>query len=110
MHTTRAFIVVAALAVFGCDKPSPKTIPPGVEHIEMRSGNPIYDYCDVFTCEPCPTGGPCPPPGAESVIHCCNEVGTCVVVELMSSCGPDDYVVICRWGQTNLDGSITCYE
>lgn len=73
-------------------------------------GGEPYDYCDVFGCKPCPTGGPCPPPQTASIIHCCNSDGICVHVQLMGDCDPDDYLVICDWGQSNADGSITCYE
>lgn len=77
---------------------------------QFRSSGPL-NYCDVFECKPCdPAVGPCPPAGSASVIFCCNSDGICVNVDLMSACGPYDYVVVCRWGQSNADGTITCYE
>jgi hypothetical protein len=57
----------------------------------------------------CPTAV-CPPPQSASIIHCCNADGICVHTMLMGNCDPDDYVVICNWGTSNEDGSITCYE
>lgn len=73
-------------------------------------GRTVYNYCDVFGCIACPPGSLCPPVQTGSIIHCCNHDGICVHVQLMGSCDPDYYVVICDWGQSNADGSITCYE
>jgi hypothetical protein len=73
-------------------------------------GRTVYSYCDVFGCIACPPGSPCPPVQTASIIHCCNHDGICVHVQLMGSCDPDFYVVICDWGQINADGTITCYE
>lgn len=65
-------------------------------------------YCDVFVCVPgCPTGG-C---GQMSPISfCCTPEGYCVQTTLLGNCDPDDFVVICEWGQSNPDGSVTCYD
>ena len=78
-----------------------------------------YNYCDPFIqrlhpgladCQPCPSSGPCPPDGTTSVLWCCTPAGVCVEIQLLTSCSPADYVLICTWGRSNTDGSITCFD
>jgi hypothetical protein len=65
------------------------------------------DYCDINKCPPCPTGG-CPT--SESINFCCSPSGVCVQTELLGDCDPDDIAAVCECGQSNADGSITCWD
>ena len=65
-------------------------------------------WCDLFTCEPCPSTG-CPP-GGEEVSYCCNSSGVCSEVGDGVTCPSGTFKVICNWGMTNVDGTFTCYD
>jgi hypothetical protein len=133
MHTriiTAALLILATftacdsrkVAVKSVEAPPVEAVPavapaPPLTDFEKKLaklGREPYNWCDVFRgtaqgCVVCPPG-PCPPSQASSIIHCCNSDGICVHVGLAGDCDPDDYVVICNYGQSNTDGSITCYE
>jgi hypothetical protein len=82
------------------------------------------DYCAVRHCEPAPWGdAECESADGlttcclgdqcwttEPLQFCCSWTGGCWPTTLLGDCDPDDYIVICDWGQTNLDGTITCYD
>lgn len=65
------------------------------------------DYCDIGKCQPCPTGG-C---GHTAPINfCCTPAGVCEATENLADCDPDDIAAVCECGQSNADGTITCFE
>lgn len=106
-HVIFTFAALLA-AVLGCD--SQTTTPSDASDSQsFRSG--ARDWCDVYTCEPCPSTG-CPP-GGEAVTYCCPETGGCNAsheVPAGSTCPSGKFLVICNWGMTNEDGSFTCFD
>jgi len=131
-HKTLAILALLLLIGIACDSPraavesvqapaveaTVAAAPVRLTEFEQRLaklGPEPYDWCAVFRGQPqgcvaCPSGSVCPPVQAASIIHCCNADGICVHTMLMGNCDPDDYVVICNWGTSNSDGTITCYE
>lgn len=98
VFTTAIFVSIVA-----CGLPLPEA--PTL----LRSSQTIHNYCDLYQCEPCPSTG-CPP-GGEELMFCCHpRTGVCAQTSKLSDCDPDDYAVVCNWGQNNVDGSITCYD
>lgn len=91
----------------GCDKPKEPTTIPVPDGAEFRSGGGPYDYCDLFPCTVCPISS-CPPGGTE-VHYCCDEID-CYEVAAGTTCPTGEFSVICNWGQTNRDGTFTCYD
>lgn len=89
-----------------CSAPSASSSQP--DALELRAAGGPYDYCDFFTCEPCPRTG-CPPGGHE-VSYCCNSALLCTQVADGTTCPEGEFKVVCNWGMTNEDGSFTCYD
>lgn len=48
------------------------------------------------------------PPTAK--LACCDLYGTCIWVDTFAECPFPFDVFPCEWGQSNPDGSITCFE
>ncbi len=75
----------------------------------------VWDYCDLAETNQLPD---CvqmpdpPPPGLDKVKLCCEAPDgyPCYETTSWTSCSPDDYIAECEWGQSNADGSITCYD
>jgi hypothetical protein len=89
-----------------------------VDSSEPAPGPTIWGYCEFdrahpeFSLPDCVDMPDDQPTGQMSPIKwcCAPPDGPCTVTSSLSNCDPDDYVVICEWGQSNADGSITCYD
>lgn len=94
-------------ALFACS-PKPANDDP--------SGAPrIWDYCDLAATNELPD---CvqipdpPPPQLEQIKLCCEAPDgyPCYETTSFTACSPDDYIALCEWGRSNLDGTITCFD
>jgi hypothetical protein len=70
--------------------------------VRQRMGLPAGD-CKPLSLKPTT--------GTASLTWCCGFDGTpCYQVPYVSDCNPSaQYAVSCEWGQSNADGTITCY-
>jgi hypothetical protein len=87
---------------------------PGGAVASDPTGPRIWDYCElarqhegISDCVKRTKDTP----QLEPLKLCCTPPdGPCVAVEQLSNCDPDDWVALCEWGQSNTDGTITCYD
>ena len=82
------------------------------------TGPQIWDYCEFDRVHPefglpdCVAMPSDPPTAAlDPIKWCCTPPdGPCHVTSSLSNCDPDDYILLCEWGMSNADGTITCYD
>jgi hypothetical protein len=70
---------------------------------------PVPDACSIGMC----VTGPVPPDAVPVELICCAFVSgdsDCHEINTAIDCPADEYLATCNWGQSNSDGSVTCYD